>query len=140
MATKIKLKKQFVNISYYKRSDYLKNSIYNHDLSEKTTSTSAKITETDSSYHFELKKPGYIKEDFNFYISKGNLVVTTEKRNQMNMKEIIKNKGSIHSYCYPSAYFKKEFDLPNDIVKNEIVVDYKDGLLSFDLLKSKKMN
>ena len=86
-----------------------------------------------------MKIPGYIKDDFNFYISRNDLVVTTEKRKGTPINQIT-NMVSKHSYCYPSAYFKRTFQLPLDIVRDEIIVDYKDEILHFHLYKSKKTN
>jgi HSP20 family molecular chaperone IbpA len=110
---------------------------YNQEFSERTNTYGVKITEADSSYHFELKIPGYVKSDFNFYISKNDLVVTTEKRVVTETNEIEGNKVLKHSYCYASAYFKRRFHLPDNIERNKIFVDYKNEILSFDLLKSK---
>tara|TARA_R110000868_G_scaffold88797_2_gene247452 strand:+ start:689 stop:1078 length:390 start_codon:yes stop_codon:yes gene_type:complete len=95
-----------------------------------------RIKETDYSFHFELKLPGYIKEDFNFYInSNDHLVVTTEKRHKKEASINIDSRSNKHSYCYASAYFKRRFQLPKNVVRNEISVDYKDEILSFDLFK-----
>ena len=95
-----------------------------------------KIKETDSSFHYELKIPGYIKEDFNFYInSNDHLVVTTEKRNKRETVKNVDSRNNKHSYCYASAYFKRRLQLPKNVVRNEISVDYKDEILSFDLFK-----
>ncbi|MBU3822448.1 Hsp20/alpha crystallin family protein [Flavobacteriaceae bacterium XHP0103] len=131
MNSETKFKKKLVDHSRYGGSRYF-DKIHDLDLSEKTNKSPVKITETDKSYHFELEKHGYIKEDFNFYISKDILVVTSEKRKKNP------NKASSHSYCYPSAYFKRRFNLPENVVRDKILVDYEDGILSFDLLKSKK--
>lgn len=110
---------------------------YDQDFSERTNASGVEITETDSSYHFELKIPGYVKSDFNFYISQNDLVVTTEKRLVPETNEIEANKVSKHSYCYASAYFKRRFHLPDNIARDKIFVDYKNEILSFELLKSK---
>ncbi|ULC58504.1 Hsp20/alpha crystallin family protein [Flaviramulus sp. BrNp1-15] len=93
-----------------------------------------KIKETASKFHYELKLPGYIKEDFNFYINNSNdLVVTTDKKYGKSQED---NDGKRHSYCYPSAYFKRRLPLPENVVRNKISVDYKNETLSFDLFKS----
>lgn len=99
-----------------------------------------KMTETGSGYHYEIKIPGYIKEDFNFYKIKNDLVLTTEKREEIKTDKKGNDNGSRHSYCYASAYFKISFHLPNNVDCDEIFVDYNNEILSFDLLKSKKQN
>ena len=94
-----------------------------------------RIHETESSFHFRLKLPGYVKEDFNFYVN-GNdyLVVTTEK---INKKTTLKNTHR-HSYCYASAYFKRKFPMPKNVVRDKISVDYEDETLTFELFKPNK--
>lgn len=133
-------KKQFLDFSDYKKYKYFKNEFYNDNLKEESNLSGVQIKETDESYHFELKKPGYIKEDFNFYISKKVLVVTTEKIKDLSEGQIGDSKAFKHSYCYPSAYFKMDFNLPNETNKEEFFYDYKDGILSFDFHKSKNSN
>ncbi|WP_338358073.1 Hsp20/alpha crystallin family protein [Yeosuana marina] len=119
------IKERFDNTSHYYQ-----------DFSERTNASRVEITETDSSYHFELKMPGYVKSDFNFYIIKNDLIVTTEKSEVSETNEIDDNKISKHSYCYASAYFKRRFHLPDNIARDKIFMDYKNEILSFDLLKS----
>lgn len=116
----------------YRNNDYMGSAISNRYLDNKKQSD-VKITETESSFHYELKIPGYIKEDFNFYINNKDLVVTTEKKEIK--KAYSEGKKECHSYCYPSALFKRKIELPKKIVKDRIFVDYKDEVLSFDLLK-----
>ncbi|SFD04652.1 Hsp20/alpha crystallin family protein [Algibacter pectinivorans] len=107
---------------------------YKRYFSKTNENPNLKVLETDSSFHYELEIPGYVKEDFNFYISRDNLVVTTDKSNlkQTNAGDEPKKK---HAYCYPSAYFKMRIPLPRKLLKKEILVNYKNKILSFDLLK-----
>ena len=132
--------KRFLDLSDYKKYGVSKNEFYNEVLKEKSNASGIEIKETDDSYHFEIKKPGYIKDDFNFYIGKKVLVVTTEKIKGVSERQIGNRKALKHSYCYPSALFKMKFNLPNDTNKDEFFYDYKDGILSFDFLKLKNLN
>lgn len=99
-------------------------------LDRSPKNTDLKIRETEAAFHYELKIPGYVKEDFNFYFEEDHLVVTTDKS-----KNNVEATGSRHSYCYPSAYFKRRIAVPDVIKKDVAMVDYKDEVLSFDLLK-----
>lgn len=110
------------------KSNSLSYRLYSLNNSKKTD---YKIKETESGFRYELKIPGYIEEDFNFYRSKNNLVITTDK----GCTNTSNNKMG-HSYCYPSAYFKMNIPLPNKFLKNEITFNYKDEVLHFDLFKS----
>ncbi|TXE14999.1 Hsp20/alpha crystallin family protein [Seonamhaeicola algicola] len=88
------------------------------------------VLETDFGFQYKLKIPGYIKDDFRFYVTKNDLVVTTQK-------EALKTAHTTnkHTYCYPSALFKMNIPLPKKAIKNEISVDYKNETLSFNLYK-----
>tara|TARA_R110002049_G_scaffold248695_8_gene423181 strand:+ start:206 stop:619 length:414 start_codon:yes stop_codon:yes gene_type:complete len=132
----IKTKEKLNKAYSYGFGGYLGRDTSDRSLDGRTDLSDIKITETESRYRFELKLPGYIKDDFNFYFSEHGLVVTTEKskNNEVQEKDGVKN--TKHSYCYPSAYFKKNIQIPKDIVKEKILIDYKDEILSFDLLKS----
>lgn len=107
--------------------DNFKNAVSRRTPNRRIKSNTVQIKETESGFHYELKIPGYIKEDFRFYVSDNDLVVTTEKRSV--------EKGK-HSYCYPSALFKRRFPLPYSVKRDEIKVDYIDEVLHFDLYKS----
>jgi HSP20 family molecular chaperone IbpA len=121
---------------FYKSTEGTYDDYSNRSLSTQRLNTSdVKITETKSSFHFKLKIPGYIKEDFNFYISNDDLVVTTEKRKIKETYNMGNDAKHRHSYCYPSAFFKRKFPLPEHIARDEIFVDYKDEVLSFELQK-----
>lgn len=135
MYSEKKKKKRFLDLTDYKKYKSYKNEFNNDNLKEKSNSSVVQIKETDEGYHFELKKPGYIKDDFNFYINKKVLVVTTERIKHGIESQTGDSKVVKHSYCYPSAYFKLAFHIPNDTDKDDFFYDYKDGILSFDLRK-----
>ena len=81
---------------------------------------------------------GYVKEDFNFYLTPSNDLVLTTDRSTPCEPPQEKNTNIIkHSYCYASALLRKTFRLPKNIVKNEIFVDYKNHILRIDLIKLK---
>jgi HSP20 family molecular chaperone IbpA len=119
---KDRFSRQFNNI----HEDDINNGVPNRMRYGRIKSKDVQIKETDSGFHYELKIPGYIREDFRFYISNNDLVVTTEKG---------KTEKGKHAYCYPSAYFKKRFPLPHNVNRNEIKVDYMNEVLCFDLYK-----
>ncbi|MFY0712684.1 Hsp20/alpha crystallin family protein [Seonamhaeicola sp. NFXS20] len=91
-----------------------------------------RTSETDTTFHYELKIPGYVKEDFVFYIAGSNLVITTDK-SKINKENEVEERR--HNYCYPSAYFKMKISLPKDIVRDRISVNYINEVLIFDLFK-----
>lgn len=105
------------------------------DCSNEPHSSEVHFTETEDGYHLEVEIVGYVKDDFNFYINNNDLVLTTAKRRKNNSTIKIDSNTKKHTYCYPSALFRRAFHLPSDIVKNEIFVDYSNHILSIDLLK-----
>ncbi|CAH8285924.1 HSP20 family molecular chaperone IbpA [Mariniflexile fucanivorans] len=112
--------------------------MYNSNFRKDTNPSDIRLTESKEGYHLEFEISGYVKDDFNFYLTPNNdLVVTTAKSKKTDSTEKVGNNVFKHTYCYASALFKKTFRLPSDIVKNEIFVDYKNHILSIDLLKLK---
>ena len=119
----------------------LTSSVANYDLyksnKNKNTNTSeVQFTETNDGYYLELQIFGYIKEDFNCYIKNNDLVLTTGRLDVANISNTSETTIAKHKYCYPSAYFKKTFWLPENIAKHKIFVDYKNHILSINLFKS----
>lgn len=110
---------------------------YRSGPKEKPNSSEVTMKEYDDHYQFKLKKPGYVKDDFNFNISKNKLVVTTQKFKGVDENHLEEKKAIKHSYCYPSAFFKMEIQLPDDIDKDQFLFDYRDGVLTFGFLKLK---
>ena len=137
MIAESKNKKRFDDYAEFEKLGYFNKDFQYRTLKGKSNLAGIQFKETEEWYHFELKKPGYIKDDFNFFIGKNSLVITTEKVKNAEESSIEDPKTMKHSYCYPSAYFKKELHLPNDILQGEFIYDYKDGVLSFDFFKSK---
>lgn len=112
--------------------------INNSNVSRENEVSKVVLTESTEGYHLELEIVGYIKDDFNFYLTiNDELVLTTEKSKPIDVQEVRDNSIIKHSYCYASALLRKTFRIPKDIVKNEIFIDYKNNILSIDLLKLK---
>ena len=129
-------KNQFNNPAYNRRYRYSKNEPFNRDFNRNENLSAIKFNETKSGYHFELKIPGYVKDDFYFYLRGNELVVTTERSKKTQVNDMETNKVQRHSYCYPSAFFKRTIDVPDDIVRDEIFFDYQNEVLKFDLTKA----
>jgi len=106
----------------------------NYNSQNKPSKNNIKVQETRTGFHYELKIPGYVREDFNFYVSGKDLVVTTEK-SKTTISENRDGGKRNHNYCYPSAYFKIKIPLPSNIVSNKITVKYEEEVLSFNLFK-----
>ncbi|MBP0902414.1 Hsp20/alpha crystallin family protein [Mariniflexile gromovii] len=124
------------NQHFTSASESNKYGIYNSNLRKDTHLSDVRLTESKEGYHLELEIRGYIKDDFNFYFNNDNdLVLTTGKIKENNQLKSSDSSSTKHNYCYASAFFKKVFRLPFDVVKNKIAFDYKDHILSIDLFK-----
>lgn len=89
-------------------------------------------SETGKAYHYCLKLPGYILDDFTCYRTDTHLVVTTEKKDQN-----IDAKGNRRNYCYPSALFKIHIPLPEKPISDQFDMKYEEDFLYIDLFKNK---
>lgn len=110
--------------------------LYKSNRSKNTNTFEVQFTETNEGYYLEFQIFGYVKEDFNCYIKNNDLVLTTGRLDAASLDTIRETNTAKHTYCYPSAYFRKTFQLPKDIEKNKIFVDYKNHILSINLFKS----
>ena len=130
-----KEKKEFNRVADYKQQSHSNNSLYDYDLCKRIKSSGFHINETKNGYHFELRINGYVKDDFAVYFNENKLIITT-KSDEKKLNETPNNTLQKHSYCYASDFFKKTIQLPKDILKDDICIDYQNHILSFDLLKS----
>ncbi|WP_372754980.1 Hsp20/alpha crystallin family protein [Mariniflexile sp.] len=110
----------------------------NYNYRNDSNSSDVRLTETEDGYHLELDIVGYVKDDFNYYVTKNNaLVLTTDRSSVPDANKKTEGSTTKHKYCYASAFFKKIFRLPYNVSKNNIIVDYKNHILSIDLFKLK---
>ncbi|MFA6239079.1 MAG: Hsp20/alpha crystallin family protein [Bacteriovorax sp.] len=90
------------------------------------------ILELPDSYHIEAEMPGVKKEDVSIYVDDNFLMITGEKKSYNEQKKneyrlIERSRGS----------FSRTMALPQDIDKNKITSQLKDGILKIDLMKNK---
>lgn len=82
-------------------------------------------------YELEMAAPGFKKEDFKVSAENGLLVISAENKNEQ--KEENEN-FTRQEFSYSS--FTRTFNLPDNIVKDEIKAKYQDGLLRVELKKA----
>lgn len=110
-------------------STQLKESVLNVYSQHETKLNCVESSETGRAYHYCLKLPGYIMDDFTCYRTKTHLVITTEK------KQTDSSLGAKRSYCYPSAYFKIHIPLPEKAITDQFDMRYENDYLFVDLFK-----
>ncbi len=91
------------------------------------------IHEDDKQFTLEFAVPGMKKEDFR--ISLENQVLTVSSENKEEKEETEAN-FTRKEFYYNS--FSRSFTLPKSIDTNKIKADYKDGILTVSLPKSKE--
>lgn len=88
------------------------------------------IKETEENYEIELAAPGFDKEDFEIIIDNGYLNISAKKSEEQEEKE---EEFTRREFSYKE--FERSLLLPENVADEEILAKYKNGILSFNLLK-----
>lgn len=99
-------------------------------FSDRMTSPSINIKETDTSHLIEVSAPGYSKDNFNISLESGIMTISSEFSNE-NTDE---NKGYIRREFSKSS-FKRSFYVPEDVDVSDITAEYVDGILNIEVPK-----
>lgn len=91
------------------------------------------VRDTADKYQFEMAVPGFKKDDFKITIDDGALTVSAEVSTET--KEEDENYTRREFSCNS---FTRTFNLPDNIVEDDISASYTDGLLRIDLKKLEK--
>jgi len=91
------------------------------------------IKETDKDFELELAVPGRKKSDFNIEIDKDVLTISSEIKNE---DEVKKENYTRREFGFTS--FKRAFTLPETIDNDKIEANYEDGLLKLVLPKKEE--
>ena len=112
----------------------LNTNLFNGDFwNGKSQEPALNIKETDDAYEVELAAPGFSKKDFEVTIDEGCLNISAEKSES---KEEEDDKYTRKEFSYNS--FEKRLQLPDSVKDENVKAKYKDGILSFDLIKKEK--
>jgi HSP20 family protein len=90
----------------------------------------ANITEAPDAFNLKMAAPGYRKEDFKLEIENGNLLISAETKEE---KEEKTEKFTRREYSFGS--FSRSFALPENVRRDQIAAEYKDGVLTVKLPK-----
>jgi HSP20 family protein len=88
------------------------------------------IKETDDKFKIELAAPGFEKKDFEITIDDGCLNISAEKTTSAEEKDANYTR---REFSYNG--FERSLQLPETVKQEAIKASYKDGILSFDLVK-----
>lgn len=100
-------------------------------LSNRTSSMPAvNIKENEKSFILELAVPGMDKEDLKIDINEDVLTISSESKTE---KEEEKDGYKRKEFSYSS--FCRSFYIPENVSRDKIVANYKDGILNLELPK-----
>ncbi|MBC8757646.1 Hsp20/alpha crystallin family protein [Kordia sp. YSTF-M3] len=115
------------------------NRLWNSDIinkdfwNGKSQEPALNVKETDEAYEVELAAPGFSKKDFEVTIDDGCLNISAEKSESKEEKE---DNYTRKEFSYNS--FEKRLQLPDSVKDEDVKATYKDGILSFDLIKKEE--
>lgn len=103
---------------------------YNTDYSDNTPSTN--VYEDQWSYRYELSTPGFSKKELTVKIEKNILEVKGERKSENK-----KDKGEYITKEYHTTKFFRSFNLPENVVLDEIHAKVENGITTLFLPKEK---
>lgn len=91
------------------------------------------IRETKNLYKVDVSAPGFKKDEFKITTEDGLLTISAETSAEKN-----EEKENYTRKEFSSSSFTRTFNLPDNIVEDNITANYQDGLLKIELKKSDK--
>ncbi|MEQ8323146.1 MAG: Hsp20/alpha crystallin family protein [Vicingaceae bacterium] len=88
------------------------------------------VLDGEKNYIIELAVPGYAKEDFEIKVEDGRLVIVAQKEESKKSEE--KN-YTRKEFSY--NHFQRSFNLPENVLEDDIEAKFKDGILKLKLDK-----
>jgi len=92
---------------------------------------SAEIDETDTEFHLKLEVPGMSADDLEIEVTDDAVAITGERKSETKSEE----GDRLRSEFYYGK-FERYVPLPSQIQRDNVVAEYKDGILSLTLPKS----
>lgn len=118
-----------ITSDFFDSDEFFNDPLWNRRLDEPALN----IKETDDAFKVELAAPGFSKKDFDVNIDEGCLNISAEKSTS---KEEEEGNYTRKEFSYNS--FEKALRLPEGVKEEEVKATYKDGILSFNLLKKEE--
>ena len=119
--------KEFMNDDFFGRSYEINipkirtNNLKRRDYSDNTTPTN--VYEDEWSYRYELSTPGFTKKDLTIKIEENILEVKGERKTESK-----KDKGEYISKEYHTSKFFRSFNLPENVVLDEVHAKAENGI------------
>lgn len=106
------------------------NEVYNRNISENLPSTN--VVETKGDYQYELSTPGFCKENIKINLDDTTLTIKGER-----LSENTNNDRDYLSKEFHSQKFSRTFNVPENIVLDEIYAKVENGITTLFLPKEK---
>ena len=106
------------------------NEVYNRNISENLPSTN--VVETKGDYQYELSTPGFSKENIKINLDDTTLTIKGER-----VSENTNNDRDYLSKEFHSQKFSRTFNVPENIVLDEIYAKVENGITTLFLPKEK---
>ena len=124
-------------MTVFNEMDNMINSVFNRDWNlEPIQSTkwnpAVDIKETDSSFLISVDIPGLTKKDINIEVSDDVLSITGERT-----EDKVEDSDLYHYRERSKGAFTRSFHLPESVDEKKISANFKDGILSIELPKTK---
>lgn len=101
-----------------------------------TDSPKVNIKETDKAYEIEIASPGFDKENTNVEILNGMLSVTINSESESGNGE---DDTKYHVREWSKSSFSESWNIPEDVIEDEIAATSKNGVLMITLPKKAKI-
>ncbi|WP_339839521.1 Hsp20/alpha crystallin family protein [uncultured Maribacter sp.] len=118
-----------ISSDFFGNDDFSGNQLWNKKIDEPALN----IKETKDAFEVELAAPGFEKKDFEVTINDGCLNISAEHSTSNEEKE---DNYTRQEFSYNS--FEKRLQLPDSVIEEDVKAKYKDGVLSFNLLKKEE--
>ena len=118
-----------ITSDFFDKDEFFDNNLWNKKLDEPALN----IKETNEAFEIELAAPGFAKKDFEVSIDNGCLNISAESSKSKEKKE---ENYTRKEFSYNS--FEKSIQLPDSVKEEDVKAKYKDGVLSFNLVKKEE--
>jgi HSP20 family protein len=109
-------------------------SFFDRNLSNRSSLPAVNVSEDEKGYEIEVAAPGFNKEDLKINVEDDILTISAESKKEF------KENGNGRQYSrreYSYSAFTRSFSLPDNAKDDSITADYKDGILTLHVPKSK---
>ena len=99
------------------------------------------VTEEDDAYTLEMELPGRTEKDVNIELDHDNLTISSKVSEEKETKEDKKDKKKAKYILKErrNASFERRFKLPDDVDKESIKANFKNGILTINMGKKPDM-